>query len=230
MSINTTVLGLFLLASGFSLFLLSLSFHTTAGKGFESPSIISMLVIGIVLMICFGVWEKYFASVTLIPFALVKDRTIIGASLVYATTYMMYQVWSPYLSSSIQVVQDLNVVHAGYIYNIHSIGWCIASFAGGAIIKFTGWYKGLALFFAIPLQILNTGLMIYFSKTTTATGLIVMSQIFIALADGLLYVTSDVALLSNVTPQHFAIILAVVSVPLSTLTLSLVSKSAKGTV
>lgn len=172
-----------------------------------------MLVIGIVLMICFGIWERYFAPVTLIPFALMKDRTVLGACLVYATTYLMYQVWSPYLSSSLQVVQDLNVVQAGYIYNIHSIGWCIASFAGGAIIKFIGRYKGLALYFAIPLQILNTGLMIYFSKTTTATGLIVMGQIFIAFADGLLYITSDVALLSTVSPQHFAVIIAVVSSP-----------------
>lgn len=172
-----------------------------------------MLVIGVVLLIVFGLWEKLLAPVSFIPFSLLKDRTVLGASLTYATSYLIYQVWSTYFSSSLQVVQGLSVTQAGYVYNIHSVGWCIASFVGGTFIKFTGRYKGIALYFSLPLQVLGTGLMIYFSRTATAPGLIIMSQIFIAIADGLLYITSDVAVLSTCKHEHIAVVLAIVSSP-----------------
>ncbi|KIW94730.1 uncharacterized protein Z519_04707 [Cladophialophora bantiana CBS 173.52] len=106
---NRRSIGLLLIAAGFSLFLLPFSLYTRQAKGWSSPMIICMVIFGGVLMGLFVLWEKYLAPKSLIPFSLLKNPTIIGASFSYAETYLVYTTWYSYFSSSLQVVQGLSV-------------------------------------------------------------------------------------------------------------------------
>lgn len=171
--------------------------------------IICMLVFGGVLIILFVLWEKFLAPKSFIPFSLLKSRTLIGGSISNAQTYLVYYIWTSYFSSSLQVVQGLSVTRAGYIFNIHSIGWCVTGIATGFVIKATGRYKSLALYFGIPLQILSTGLMIYLSRPNSKVASIVVVQIFLSLADGLIFISAITAVMAAVDHHdHLAGVLA----------------------
>ncbi len=59
------VIGLLSLSAGVALFLLPFNLYTMQAKGFGSPMIICFFVFSIILLIFFGMWEKYYAKVSL---------------------------------------------------------------------------------------------------------------------------------------------------------------------
>lgn len=75
------VIGMVLTIAGFSLILVPLNIAKTAPNGWATGYIIAMLVIGVVCLGLFAVWEKYFAKVCFFPFHYLTDRTILGACL-----------------------------------------------------------------------------------------------------------------------------------------------------
>ncbi|KAL6241596.1 hypothetical protein RBB50_011377 [Rhinocladiella similis] len=204
-----TVIGLLLVTSGFSLFLLPFSLYTLQAKGWASPMIICMLVFGSVLIVLFVLWEKFLAPKSFIPFPLLKSRTVIGGSVSYAQTWLTYYIWTSYFSSALQVVQDLSVTRAGYVFNIYNIGWSLISFVAGLAINATGRYKPLGLYLGLPLHILTTGLMIYLSRPSSDIASIVVVQILLSLADGVIYISSITAVMAGIDDEaHLAAVLA----------------------
>lgn len=83
-------LGLLLLTAGLSLFLLAFNLAPLQNNTWESALVICFLVIGFLLVVVFVIWEKWFASVTFIPFELLTDRTIVGACVLAATTFVSF--------------------------------------------------------------------------------------------------------------------------------------------
>lgn len=73
-----------LILAGFGLILISLNIATRAPNGWASDYIIAMIVVGVVCLVLFGLWEKYLTKVPFIPYRFLKDRTIIGACLLSA--------------------------------------------------------------------------------------------------------------------------------------------------
>lgn len=84
------VIGLLLVSAGFVLFLLPFSLATYQTKGWGSGMIIAMLVIGIVCLFAFGLYEKFFARKSFIPFYLLTDRSVIGACLLAAFLFISF--------------------------------------------------------------------------------------------------------------------------------------------
>lgn len=68
--------GLLLLATGLSFLLLALSIYSYQAKGWESPLILSFIIIGPFLLVAFGLYERLIAPTTFIPARLLKDRTV----------------------------------------------------------------------------------------------------------------------------------------------------------
>ncbi|QIX01998.1 hypothetical protein AMS68_007515 [Peltaster fructicola] len=166
----------------------------------------------------FGVWRRttdrfrhmgaLFARITFIPYALLKNRTILGACFLSATLFFSYFVWNSYFSSFLLVVNDLSVTNASYVVQIYTVGSVLASIAVGILIHYTGRFKPVTLYFAVPLSILGTGLMIYFRTPDGYIGYIVMCQIFIAFAAGTIIICDEIAILACVQHQHIAAVLA----------------------
>ncbi len=70
--------------AGMSLILLPFSLAAYQPRGWGSGMIIAMLVVGIMCLIAFPVWEKFFSKKCFLPFELMADRTIMGACLLAA--------------------------------------------------------------------------------------------------------------------------------------------------
>lgn len=82
------MLGAILITAGFTLITLPFSLVSSASHSWESASIIVMIVMGVVSLVAFAVWEKYFAPVQFFPYELLMDRTVLGASMSYFIIFL----------------------------------------------------------------------------------------------------------------------------------------------
>ncbi|KAJ6436821.1 TPR domain-containingprotein [Purpureocillium lavendulum] len=205
------VVGLVTLSAGVAFFLLPFNLYTFQAKGWGSAIIICFLVFGVLLLIVFGVWERFFATVSFIPWRFLQDRTVAGACLLSFTLFFSYMCWGMYFSSILQVVNNLSVTHASYVVSAYTVGGFLFAILVGALMSYTGRYKYVTLCLAIPLSILGSGLMIHF-RHASYIGYVAMSQTFIAFGSGAIMLTVEIAILAAVKEQqYFAVAIALVS-------------------
>jgi glucan phosphoethanolaminetransferase (alkaline phosphatase superfamily) len=161
------------------------------------------------LLILFVLHEKYLAPKTFIPFDLLTDRTVFCAGLMFVFVFFNSAVWNSYFFSMLQVVWRLSITNAIYVQAIYRTGSCLFAFAVGLAVRWTGRFKWIAVYFAIPLMILGVGLMIKFRQPNTDLGYVIMTQIFIAFAGGSIVLCGELAMMAPSKHQHIAAILAI---------------------
>ncbi|EEP76503.1 conserved hypothetical protein [Uncinocarpus reesii 1704] len=209
--IEFDVIGLLLITGGLALFLLPFSLYSYQANGWKSPLVICLIIFGGLLLIAFAVYEKFFAPVTFIPFDLLMDRTVLGACILAAVLFISFYIWNSYFFSFLLVVTNLSVRDASYIQNIYSIGSCFWSLLVGVLVRWSGRFKWLALWFGVPFTILGVGLMIKFRQPDVNIGYIIMCQIFIAFAGGTCVICEQMAVMAATSHQYVAVVLAVES-------------------
>ncbi|KAK1974149.1 siderophore iron transporter mirB [Colletotrichum cereale] len=205
------VVGLLLITAGLALFLLPFNLYGYQPLGWRSPLILCLLVLGVVLMILFAAWERFFAPTTFIPYDVLLNRNMIGACGIGFALFFSYFTWFSYFSSALQVVYGASIAEASYISQISGLGGGISAIATGVVIRYTGRYKAITLYGAVPTYSLFTGLMIYFQGKGKGIGYIVMCQIFISFASGVMTTTPTIAAMSAISHQNIAVVVAVVS-------------------
>ncbi|KPM39223.1 Siderophore iron transporter mirB [Neonectria ditissima] len=201
------VVGMFLTVFGFSLLLLPFSLVFYAPNGWKTGYIIAMIVLGIVLLVAFAIWEKFFSPVPYIPFKFLKDRTILGSCLVYGIMFCSIFCWDSYYFSYLQVVHNLDITAAGYVLNSFSL---MSSFIGpfvGLAIRYIGSFKWPSIAM-MPFAVLGTALLIHFRTPNTDTGYLVMCQLFNGIYSGVWALTAQLAIMSCVTHQEIAVSIA----------------------
>jgi MFS family permease len=206
------VVGLLLISLGFAFFLLPFNLYTTEAKGWKSPLIICFLVFGVLLVAAFVIWERFFARVGLTPWAVLRDRTVLGTCMVGFVLFVSATAWNAYFSSFLQVVNGLSVTHASYIVQSGTVIQVIANIIAGATISYTGRYKPISIFFALPLIVFGTGLLIHFRQPTQYVGYIAMCNIFVNVGFGILMLTVEIGILAAASAQqYFAISIALLN-------------------
>ncbi|KAI0385614.1 MFS general substrate transporter [Hypomontagnella monticulosa] len=203
------IICLILICGGFALFLLPFNIYSYQYYGWRDPLTICMIIFGGLLIIAAVVWEVYFAPVKFMPWELLKDRTVIGACILAAVLFVEYYIWTSYFSSFLQVVLNLNLIQTGYIGNIYSLGSCFFSFIVGILIRWTGRFKWITLYFGVPVTILSIGLLIHFRQPGTYIGWIIMCEILYAFAGGACVIGEQMAVMAAASHQHVAVVLAV---------------------
>lgn len=83
-----SVIGMSLTIFGWSLLLLPFSLVYYAPNGWKTGYIIAMIVLGVVLLAAFAIWERFFAPVPYIPWEYLKNRTILSACLIYGIMFL----------------------------------------------------------------------------------------------------------------------------------------------
>lgn len=116
------IIGLLILSGGLAMFLLPFNIYSYQEDGWKSSLIIGLLVGGVVALIVFGIWERFFAPITFIPYSLLMDRTVIGANILAASVFVSYYIWDSYFLSFLQVVNGLDVTESSYVAQIYSVG------------------------------------------------------------------------------------------------------------
>ncbi|KAL4904356.1 hypothetical protein BDW74DRAFT_168397 [Aspergillus multicolor] len=201
-------IGLLLLTAGLALFLLRFNLYSMQADGWRSPLIMCLLVFGIVLIILFAAWERFFAPVKFMPFSLLLDRNMVGACLLGAVLFIS---WFSMFTSYLQAVNDLSVTQASYVANTYSVGSSVAGICGGLIIRYTGRYKPMTLYGAVPIYVVFMGLLIYFRDPDMNIGYQIMCLVFLSISGGILTITPQIAAMSSAVHQHIAAVVAVLS-------------------
>jgi predicted MFS family arabinose efflux permease len=201
------VLGVFLFAAGFALFLLPFTIAVDSADEWRTGYIIAMLVLGVVLIITFILVERFVSPKPFLPFRLLTSRTIIFTCLLCASFQVGYYSWASYFSSYLQVVNNLSIAEAGYVSSVFDVVSGIWVFLVGYLIRRTGHFKWLLLC-AVPLDILGIGLMIYFRRPGISVGYLVMCQIFISISGGTIILVEQVAVMSVASHGDIAAVLA----------------------
>ncbi|KAG6359723.1 hypothetical protein INS49_010775 [Diaporthe citri] len=202
------VVGLLILAVGLSLFLLSFNIYSYQTEQWKSPLIICFIIFGGLLIVAFGLWEKYGAPVTFIPWHLLKNRTVIFTYTMAASLYVGWYVWDSYFYSLLVVMFNQSTPHATYISNIYTMGSCFICLVYGVALRHYGKLKMYSLFWGVPLTMLGVGLMIKFRQPDVNIGYIVMCQIFIAFGGGVLVISEQTTLMAVSKQQDFPALLA----------------------
>jgi hypothetical protein len=212
LSIDTiAVPGSFLLAAGLVIFLLPFTLADSAPSGWSTGYIIAMLVVGLVLLVLFGLHERYTASTPFLPFALLTSRSVLGACLLSFTYQISYYAWNSYFTSFLQVVTHLSISEAGYVASTFDVLSGVLLLSVGLVISKTGYFRWL-LFVAVPIYILGQGLMIYFRQPGTSVGYLVMCQIFIAIGGSIIILCEQIAVMAAADHQHIATVLALLNI------------------
>ncbi|KAI0008341.1 MFS general substrate transporter [Xylariaceae sp. FL0662B] len=206
-SVQFDFVGMFLITFGFALLLLPFSLAEYAPRGWRTGYVIAMIVVGVVLLVGFGIWERYFAPVAFFPYKFLKDRTILGSCLLYGAMFASIYCWDGYYQSYLQVVHDQSITISGYVLNAFFL---TSSFLGpfiGLLIRYTGNYKWTAVA-GIPIFVLGTVLLIHFRKPDTYVGYLVMCQVLNGAATELWLLAGQLAIFASVTHQEVAVGLA----------------------
>ncbi|CAG7939949.1 unnamed protein product [Penicillium salamii] len=204
------VIGIFLMVGGLILFLVSFNIAGNTENQWRSAKIISMMVVGFVVLIAFGAYERWFAKKPFVPAHLLVNRTVIGACLLDVTYQVSYYCWATYFTSFLQVVYGTSLTQAGYISAIFDFMDPIWLIGCGYLIRVTGRFKWL-LMCAVPLYILASGLMIYFRSPGHSVGYMCMCQIFLAVGGGTLILIEQVSVLAASKHEDYAAMLALLS-------------------
>lgn len=200
--------GLFLISAGLVFVLLPFSLYSYQPLGWKSPMMIGFLVIGFSMLIAFVLYERFAAPKTFIPYRLLKNRTILGANILSGLLFVGFFLWNTYFSSFLQVVNGLNLDEATYVTNIYTVGSCLFSLVVGIVIRISGRYKWVALYFGVPVTVLGVGLMIHFRQPDESVGFVILSQLLIAFAGGACVITEQIAAMAATEHQYIAVVLA----------------------
>lgn len=203
--------GAFLLAAGLVIFLLPFTLADSAPSGWSTGYIIAMLVIGFVLLILFGLHERFTATRPFLPFDLLTSGSVLGACLLSFTYQISYYAWNSYFTSFLQVVTNLTIAQAGYVASTFDVISGALLLSVGLVISKTGYFRWL-LFIAVPIYILGQGLMIYFRHPNTSVGYLVMCQVFIAIGGSIIILCEQIAVMAAADHQHIASVLALLNI------------------
>lgn len=110
------IVGALLFVAGMALALIPLSL--TGSKNSErwsEPSTIVMLVIGVVIIGVFLLWDAKFAKTPFVPFRMIKERTVVAACLLSVLDFFHYSTFTLFFPSYLQVVGGYSPGHASRI-------------------------------------------------------------------------------------------------------------------
>lgn len=206
-AIEFDVVGMFLTIFGWGLLLLPFNLTYYAPNGWKTGYIIAMIVLGVVLLAAFVVWEKYFATVQYFPFKHLKDRSILGACLLYGIMFLSIFTWDTYYYSYLQAVHDLSLSNASYVLNAFSLMSSVVGPLFGVFVRYYGYYKWPAISMT-PFAVLGTALLIYFRRPSTHVGYLVMCQLFNGIYSSVWATASQLSVMANVSHQETAVAVA----------------------
>lgn len=89
--------GLILFGVGWSLFLIPITLVNNAENTWQSPKVISMIVIGIILLLVFGFYEAKFASLPVLPFRFLKNKTVLFCCIIAFFDFISFVSLRPQL-------------------------------------------------------------------------------------------------------------------------------------
>ncbi|KAF2225270.1 siderophore iron transporter-like protein [Elsinoe ampelina] len=205
------VFGLLLLSAAISLILLPLTLAARATGGWSNASMIAMIVIGIVCLIAFPIWERSpkLAPHAFFPKNLFTNKTVLaGTAIAFFYFMAFYLSVFPYFYSYLLVVQGESVIAAGRITQTFTFSSTVTSVIISFVIKYTKHYKYFVTLGA-AIYLVGIGLMLRYRQFGASTGTLVGCQIAVGIGGGMLNVPAQLGVQASASHQQVAAATAV---------------------
>ncbi|EMD31052.1 hypothetical protein CERSUDRAFT_163556 [Gelatoporia subvermispora B] len=203
------LVGLVLLGAAVALILLPLTLSQTAKGGWHNGSMIAMLVIGIVLLGVFAIWDLRFASRPVIARRFLGNVSVVAASWIGFFDFVSFYLTYTYLFSFVLVVKPWSLVDANYFSSTQTVALTVFGILAGGLMRYLRRYKYL-LVGGLCIRLLGVGLMIHSRGAQGSDAELVWTQILQGMGGGFAAVASQVGAQASVTHADVAIITAVV--------------------
>ncbi|KAF8640180.1 hypothetical protein AX16_010235 [Volvariella volvacea WC 439] len=203
------VIGLVLLGTSVALILLPLTLANNASNRWRNPSMIAMLVVGLVLLPVFVIWDFKFAKYPVVAKRFVTNRSVVIAAMIGFFDFMSFYLTFTYLFSFVLVVKPWTLLNATYFSQAQTVSLTVFGITGGVIMRFTHRFKYL-LVVGLAIRILGVGLMIHSRGANGSDAEIVWTQLLQGIGGGFAAVASQVGAQASVPHADVAIVTAVV--------------------
>ncbi|KLU87323.1 siderophore iron transporter mirC, partial [Magnaporthiopsis poae ATCC 64411] len=187
------VVGILLLSAAFALILIPLTIASKQEGGYSNPSIVAMLVVGVVCFVAFPFWEasSRVCPHPLIPLSLLRSKTFCaGCGIGFFYFMVFYMSHQPYFYSYLLVVQGIDIPAAGRISQTFSFTSTVTSILVSVAIRYTRHYKYFVTTGAL-IYLTGIGLMIRYRSMDTTVSPLVGTQICVGVGGGMLNVPAQ---------------------------------------
>ncbi|KIX00418.1 uncharacterized protein Z518_10557 [Rhinocladiella mackenziei CBS 650.93] len=201
-------LGMFLLTAGLSLLLIPLALTGSFNPDrWKEASFIAMFVLGFVLIGFFVAWDLKFARKPLMPYQIVKDRTVIAGCLIQILDFMGHSLFNVFFSSYLQVAPNYPPGQAVRIDNSLRVAFQIVALLAAVGMKYTKRTQMWVLM-GPPCVLIGQGVSIYIVNNGGGQGneaAFVAARVAIGIGRALLQTGSQVAVQAVVSRQQVAV-------------------------
>ncbi|KAH0841704.1 hypothetical protein AYO21_01064 [Fonsecaea monophora] len=200
------VIGIILLIAVFALILVPLTIAGGSTSAWGTARVIAPLVIGILCVPVFIVWELR-APRPLVPFHLLKDRGVWGALGIACTLNFAWYMQADYLYTVLIVAFDFSIMGATRITSLYSFTSVIAGFLLGMVVykvRRLKWFivAGTCLF------MVAFGLLIHYRGSPNSSGQsgVIGAQVLLGFAGGLFPYPAQASIQAATKHEHVAVI------------------------
>ncbi|KAI0726609.1 drug:h+ antiporter [Fomitopsis betulina] len=212
--IEADLVGMFFLGATITLIFLPLvlaggSYATTTWK---NPAIPAMMVIGgFVALPAFIYWEIRRAKFPVVPFRLLRNRTVLAACIVNFFDFISFYLTWTYLYTFTYIATDWDLTNLNYYSTSQSLCLTFFGLLWGAVVAISGGKMGYkwSFIFGLALRILGVGLMFY-ARSNYNTAALVLTQVIQGAGGGIAAVASQVGAQGAVPHQDVAVATAAV--------------------
>ena len=207
------LLGSLLLAGGLAMTLIPI---TIAGRNntdeWKKPSSIVLIIIGVLTIIAFAVWDGKYASNPIIPYKTIRERNVIIACASVVVIACADSIYRPFLSSFLQVAGFYTPGAATRVDNSQRIAVNIGSLFCGVCLKFIKNTKPFILLGAVIITLAN-GLPIYLTNIDGShianEAAFITSKALLGVGRGFAQVSLQVSLQAALQQEYVAVATAV---------------------
>ncbi|WVQ82328.1 hypothetical protein IAT38_004456 [Cryptococcus sp. DSM 104549] len=200
-------IGLFLFVIGFGLFFVTITTANSRTTKWSDAHSIAQLVVGAVIIGAFVLWEQLYAPHPLLPVALLRRKTVVGACLIALFHPMGGRVVSGYLYTFLVVAAGQSTKSATRMTSFPSLAGTVCTVLGGLGARYFRVLKPFIIL-GICIQVLFTGLMIRFRTSTNSTAELVVVQVLRGCGNGFIPFPTQAIIQAAAPHEHLAAITA----------------------
>ncbi len=200
------VIGIILLVAVFALILIPLTIAGGETTKWHTAHVIAPLVIGIVCLPFFLIWELK-APHPLVPFHLLKDRAVWGALGIAAMLNFAWYLQGDYLYTVLIVAFDFSILAATRVSSLYSFVSVLSGVSIGALVFRLRRLKPFIMV-GTTLFLVSFGLLIRFRGSASSSGQsgVIGAQILLGIAGGMFSYPAQASIQAATQHEHLAVI------------------------
>ncbi|GAA6039855.1 hypothetical protein JCM8097_006764 [Rhodosporidiobolus ruineniae] len=177
------IIGLLLLVGGFGMLLTIITIANGKGSHWNDAHSIALLTVGGILCITWAVWERYGAKYPIVPFGLLRNRTVIVCFVIAVLHPVAGGVIGSYFYTYLQVAGNETTKSASRITSLASFTGTWSAFVMGMVVRQIRYLKPIIIF-GFCIEVLAFGLMIRYRNSGATQGDLAAVQVVRGIAVG----------------------------------------------